>query len=88
VYRNKKAVVSERPEARARARTTATRARRSAPPRRSSSLRRTRAHTTPPPPPLSPPPQIKDLKKGIAAFYDESSALWEDVWGSEHMHHG
>jgi len=32
--------------------------------------------------------QIKDLKTGIAAFYDESSGLWEDVWGSEHMHHG
>ena len=25
--------------------------------------------------------------EGIAAFYDESSGLWEDVWG-EHMHHG
>lgn len=31
--------------------------------------------------------QIDDLKKGIAAFYDESSGLWEEVWG-EHMHHG
>jgi hypothetical protein len=31
--------------------------------------------------------QIKELKEGIAAFYDESSSLWEDVWG-EHMHHG
>ena len=27
------------------------------------------------------------LKKGIADFYDESSAIWEEVWG-EHMHHG
>ena len=27
------------------------------------------------------------LKEGIAAFYDESSGIWEDVWG-EHMHHG
>lgn len=27
------------------------------------------------------------LKKGIASFYDGSSALWERVWG-EHMHHG
>ncbi|KAG6537510.1 probable tocopherol O-methyltransferase, chloroplastic isoform X1 [Zingiber officinale] len=27
------------------------------------------------------------LKKGIAEFYDESSAVWEGVWG-EHMHHG
>ena len=42
-----------------------------------------RAATTPP-----HQQQIKDLKQGIAAFYDESSALWEDVWGSEHMHHG
>mmetsp|Transcript_20355 Transcript_20355/g.51570 ORF Transcript_20355/g.51570 Transcript_20355/m.51570 type:complete len:350 (-) Transcript_20355:357-1406(-) len=31
--------------------------------------------------------QVADLKQGIAAFYDESSSLWEDVWG-EHMHHG
>ena len=29
----------------------------------------------------------QDLKLGIAAFYDKSSKLWEDVWG-EHMHHG
>lgn len=28
-----------------------------------------------------------ELKRGIAGFYDASSALWEDVWG-EHMHHG
>ena len=27
------------------------------------------------------------LKRGIAEFYDESSGIWEDVWG-EHMHHG
>lgn len=27
------------------------------------------------------------LQKGIAEFYDESSGLWESVWG-EHMHHG
>lgn len=31
--------------------------------------------------------QIKDLNTGIANFYDESSGLWEGVWG-EHMHHG
>lgn len=31
--------------------------------------------------------KIPDLKKGIANFYDESSGLWESVWG-EHMHHG
>jgi tocopherol O-methyltransferase len=28
-----------------------------------------------------------NLKEGIANFYDESSGLWEEVWG-EHMHHG
>ncbi|KAF3321573.1 gamma-tocopherol methyltransferase [Carex littledalei] len=27
------------------------------------------------------------LKKGIAEFYDESSGVWESVWG-DHMHHG
>ncbi|XP_047330772.1 probable tocopherol O-methyltransferase, chloroplastic isoform X2 [Impatiens glandulifera] len=27
------------------------------------------------------------LKQGIADFYDESSGIWEDMWG-EHMHHG
>ena len=27
------------------------------------------------------------LQKGIAEFYDQSSGLWENVWG-EHMHHG
>ena len=27
------------------------------------------------------------LNKGIANFYDESSGLWESMWG-EHMHHG
>ncbi len=29
----------------------------------------------------------KELKDGIAAFYDESTAIWEEVWG-EHLHHG
>ncbi|CAN1246485.1 Probable tocopherol O-methyltransferase, chloroplastic [Linum grandiflorum] len=29
----------------------------------------------------------KELKKGIAEFYDESSGVWEDIWG-DHMHHG
>eukprot|EP00271_Cylindrocystis_brebissonii_P011003 TRINITY_DN2763_c0_g1_i1.p1 TRINITY_DN2763_c0_g1~~TRINITY_DN2763_c0_g1_i1.p1 ORF type:complete len:312 (+),score=46.76 TRINITY_DN2763_c0_g1_i1:53-988(+) len=28
-----------------------------------------------------------ELKEGIAHFYDQSSPLWEDMWG-EHMHHG
>ncbi|ESW03475.1 hypothetical protein PHAVU_011G017100 [Phaseolus vulgaris] len=27
------------------------------------------------------------LQKGIAEFYDESSTLWENIWG-DHMHHG
>lgn len=27
------------------------------------------------------------LQKGIAEFYDESSSLWENIWG-DHMHHG
>ncbi|KAL6521040.1 Gamma-tocopherol methyltransferase, chloroplastic [Orobanche gracilis] len=27
------------------------------------------------------------LKKGIAELYDESSGIWEDMWG-DHMHHG
>ncbi|KAK9714258.1 hypothetical protein RND81_06G082200 [Saponaria officinalis] len=28
-----------------------------------------------------------ELKKGIAELYDESSGVWEDIWG-DHMHHG
>ena len=28
-----------------------------------------------------------NLHKRIAQFYDQSSGLWEAVWG-EHMHHG
>jgi len=28
-----------------------------------------------------------DLRSGIAEFYDESSGVWEDMWG-DHMHHG
>ncbi|KAJ0538141.1 putative tocopherol C-methyltransferase [Helianthus annuus] len=31
--------------------------------------------------------QQQKLKKGIAEFYDESSGMWENIWG-EHMHHG
>ncbi|KAE8721419.1 Detected protein of unknown function [Hibiscus syriacus] len=27
------------------------------------------------------------LQDGIAEFYDQSSGLWEDIWG-DHMHHG
>lgn len=37
--------------------------------------------------PVTSAGQIGDLKKGIATFYDESSGLWEEMWG-EHMHHG
>ncbi|KAG2398165.1 hypothetical protein LR48_Vigan08g202100 [Vigna angularis] len=36
------------------------------------------------------PPQREDdkqLQKGIAEFYDESSSIWENIWG-DHMHHG
>lgn len=29
----------------------------------------------------------QQLKTGIAEFYDESSGIWEDIWG-DHMHHG
>lgn len=31
--------------------------------------------------------QATPLNEGIAQFYDQSSGLWEDMWG-EHMHHG
>ncbi|KAK8957697.1 hypothetical protein KSP39_PZI000587 [Platanthera zijinensis] len=27
------------------------------------------------------------LREGIREFYDESSGLWENIWG-DHMHHG
>jgi len=37
--------------------------------------------------PLTSLNKVPDLKQGIANFYDESSALWEGMWG-EHMHHG
>ncbi|KAK4481069.1 hypothetical protein RD792_011939 [Penstemon davidsonii] len=29
----------------------------------------------------------ESLQKGIAEFYDESSGIWENIWG-DHMHHG
>lgn len=32
-------------------------------------------------------PNEQELKKGIADLYDESSGIWEDIWG-DHMHHG
>lgn len=31
--------------------------------------------------------ETETLRKGIAEFYDESSGVWEDIWG-DHMHHG
>ncbi|GLC72181.1 Tocopherol O-methyltransferase [Pleodorina starrii] len=37
--------------------------------------------------PLTSLGKVADLKSGIATFYDESSELWENMWG-EHMHHG
>lgn len=30
---------------------------------------------------------VEKLKRGIAEFYDQSSGIWEDIWG-DHMHHG
>ena len=36
---------------------------------------------------ISRPLQRLSLNEGIANFYDDSSALWESMWG-EHMHHG
>ncbi|KAG9452880.1 hypothetical protein H6P81_005784 [Aristolochia fimbriata] len=38
-------------------------------------------------PPLVMASGAASLREGIAEFYDESSGLWEDVWG-DHMHHG
>lgn len=32
-------------------------------------------------------PDARSLRDGIADFYDESSVVWEDMWG-DHMHHG
>lgn len=29
----------------------------------------------------------EELNKGIAELYDESSGIWEDIWG-DHLHHG
>ncbi|KAJ4844917.1 putative tocopherol O-methyltransferase, chloroplastic [Turnera subulata] len=31
--------------------------------------------------------EVGELKKGIAELYDQSSGVWEDIWG-DHMHHG
>ncbi|XVE62333.1 hypothetical protein DITRI_Ditri06bG0109600 [Diplodiscus trichospermus] len=32
-------------------------------------------------------PDARALQDGISEFYDQSSGLWEDIWG-DHMHHG
>lgn len=37
--------------------------------------------------PITTAGKLPELNKGIATFYDESSGLWENMWG-EHMHHG
>ena len=37
--------------------------------------------------PMTMADEQQQLKKGIAEFYDESSEMWENIWG-EHMHHG
>ncbi|KAK3020322.1 hypothetical protein RJ639_046534 [Escallonia herrerae] len=31
--------------------------------------------------------EVERLQRGIAELYDESSGVWEDIWG-DHMHHG
>ncbi|XP_058181637.1 gamma-tocopherol methyltransferase, chloroplastic-like [Rhododendron vialii] len=31
--------------------------------------------------------EVEKLQKGIAELYDESSGVWEEIWG-DHMHHG
>ena len=31
--------------------------------------------------------QVSKLNDGIKKFYDQSSGLWENMWG-QHMHHG
>ncbi|KAK3155011.1 hypothetical protein QOZ80_2BG0197730 [Eleusine coracana subsp. coracana] len=35
----------------------------------------------------APAPAPAGLKEGIAGLYDESSGVWESIWG-DHMHHG
>lgn len=50
-------------------------------PKKASTLRRIYSSVT------SSPRDRDELKTGIAAFYDKSTALWEEVWG-EHLHHG
>nr|CAB3447624.1 unnamed protein product [Digitaria exilis] len=35
----------------------------------------------------APAPAPPGLKEGIAGLYDESSGVWESIWG-DHMHHG
>ncbi|CAN6280288.1 unnamed protein product [Urochloa humidicola] len=54
------------------------------PRRRRPRLRPMASSTATEPPPAAAPP---GLKEGIAGLYDESSGLWESIWG-DHMHHG
>ncbi|XP_059659320.1 gamma-tocopherol methyltransferase, chloroplastic-like isoform X2 [Cornus florida] len=37
--------------------------------------------------PVTTEEETESLQKGIAEFYDQSSGVWEDIWG-DHMHHG
>lgn len=30
---------------------------------------------------------VEALREGIAEFYNDTSGLWEEIWG-DHMHHG
>lgn len=39
------------------------------------------------PPPSLPPADAATLRAGIAQFYDESTGLWEAMWGDQ-LHHG
>lgn len=43
--------------------------------------------TTSPDADASTTAEARALKDGIAELYDQSSGLWEDIWG-DHMHHG
>jgi tocopherol O-methyltransferase len=54
-----------------------------------SALCNTCGVSRPPLPPLLPPEraEVEKLQKGIAELYDESSGVWEEIWG-DHMHHG
>ena len=53
-------------------------------PRRSHGGTRPGATSTPP---QDRPQDEIELNQGIASFYDQSTGLWEDMWG-DHLHHG